>query len=257
MSALRLADDRMTISPDATDSPYGPPLQAEDASAPYVGITAQAAGYIACDVCGRAAKVAENEAKRVHCQRCGASLPQTGRRSLEAVWAWLIVGVIFYLPANLYPMLMTQQFGRKSGSTIVGGAFELMEHHAYGVAIIVLLASVAIPIAKFLIIARLSLAASGHWRMSPHRALHLYEAVEFVGRWSMIDVFVVAILAALVQMGFLASLTPGPAAAFFALSVAATMLSARAFDPRLIWDKIGISTETQPQTPNKMGPKVN
>lgn len=221
--------------------------------APYTGITALKAGFVSCDVCGRAAKADEAATGRVHCSRCGALVPTTGRRSLQAVWAWLIVGIIFYIPANLYPMLMTQQFGRTSGSTIVGGAFELIAHHSYGVAIIVLVASVAIPIAKFVIIARLALAATGQKQMSPHRALHLYEVVEFVGRWSMIDVFVVAILAALVQMGFLASLTPGPAAAFFALSVAATMLSARAFDPRLIWDKIGTSVAEQSTTHQKTG----
>ena len=225
--------------------------------APYAGVTAQQAGYVACDVCGRAAKVADLKPRRVRCSRCGANLSTSGRRSLEAVWAWLLVGVIFYIPANLYPMLMTQQFGKTSGSTIVGGVFELIDHHSYAVALIVFVASVVIPVAKFAIIARLALAATGHWPMPAHRALHVYEAVEFVGRWSMIDVFVVAILAALVQMGFLASLTPGPAAAFFALSVAATMLSARAFDPRLIWDKIGTSADRQPGAHNKTGHKAD
>ncbi|MGB0409987.1 MAG: paraquat-inducible protein A [Pikeienuella sp.] len=213
--------------------------------APYVGATALCVGYLSCTVCGRAAKIADAQAPHAKCSRCGAGLPKTGRRSLEAVWAWLLAGVIFYVPANAYPMLITAQFGRRSESTIVGGAFELIDHHAYFIALIVLFASVVIPIAKFVVIARLALAASGHKVMPPHRALHLYEAVEFIGRWSMIDVFVVAILAALVQMGFLGSLAPGSAAAFFALSVGATMLSARAFDPRLIWDRIEAAPEVR------------
>lgn len=231
-----------------TDLPVAdtPGLHADgpkDAPAPYVGVTALSAGYISCDVCGRAAKLSDASARRTACSRCGASLPTSGRRGLDAVWAWLMVGVIFYIPANAYPMLVTEQFGKRSESTIVGGAVELVNHHAYFIALIVLVASVVIPIAKFFVIARLAMAGSGHWPMPPHRALHLYEGVEFIGRWSMIDVFVVAILAALVQMGFLGSLTPGPAAAFFALSVGATMLSARAFDPRKIWDRIEITPE--------------
>lgn len=217
----------------------------KDAPAPSVGVSALSAGYIACDVCGRAAKLSHGAAKRAYCTRCGASLPTSGRRSLEAVWAWLVVGIIFYIPANAYPMLITSQFGKRNESTIIGGAIELLNHHAYFIALIVLFASVVIPIAKFLVIARLALAGTGYWPMPPHRALHVYEAVEFIGRWSMIDVFVVAILAALVQMGFLGSLAPGPAAAFFALSVGATMLSARAFDPRMIWDRIEITRKVR------------
>ncbi len=200
-------------------------------------LTAAAAGRLGCPVCGRAAAVASAGRR---CGRCGARLPATGRRPLGAVWAWLIAGVALYIPANLEPMLVTTTFGRDSASTIIGGALELFALGSYGVGVIVLVASVLIPVAKFLAIARLAAHASGRAPMRPHGALALYEVVEFIGRWSMIDVFVVAILAALVQMGFLASLTPGPAAAFFALSVAATMLSARAFDPRLIWDRAGV-----------------
>ncbi|MEL7463677.1 MAG: paraquat-inducible protein A [Pseudomonadota bacterium] len=195
--------------------------------------SARAVGYIGCDACGRAVR-----APRSRCPRCGARLAPDGRRSLDAVWAWLFVGIVFYIPANLYPMLYSTQLGRRSESTIIGGAFELIELGSIGVALIVLIASVAIPVAKFAAIIWLALATRRPAK-DPRRALHLYEVVEFIGRWSMIDVFVVAILAALVQIGFLASLSPGPAAAFFAISVAATMLSARAFDPRLIWDGVG------------------
>ncbi|MEL6793199.1 MAG: paraquat-inducible protein A [Pseudomonadota bacterium] len=194
--------------------------------------SARAVGYVGCDACGRAVPM-----PRAQCPRCGARLSPTGRRALDAVWAWLVVGIVFYVPANLYPMLYSTQLGRRSDSTIIGGAFELFELGSYGVAIIVLFASVAIPLAKFAAIIWLALLTRRAVK-DRHRALRLYEVVEFIGRWSMIDVFVVAILAALVQIGFLASLAPGPAAAFFAISVAATMLSARAFDPRLIWDGV-------------------
>jgi paraquat-inducible protein A len=147
--------------------------------------------------------------------------------------------MVLYLPANLYPMLVASQFGTKTASTIVGGAVDLIHHGSYSIAGIVLFASVVIPIAKFGAIIWLCLLTRRAGPISGHRALQLYEVVEFIGRWSMIDVFVVAILAALVQMGFLASLEPGPAAPFFALSVAFTMFAARSFDPRLIWDRLG------------------
>lgn len=197
-------------------------------------LTALRAHRIGCEICGVAHPVAAR-----HCTRCGARLPRAGRRPLALVWLWLGVGFLFYIPANLYPMLITTSLGRVLDSTIIGGVVELVQHGSWGVAGIVFFASVVIPIAKFLIIARLALMAGGGPALDAERAVTMYELVEFIGRWSMIDVFVVAILSALVQMGFLATLAPGSAAAFFALSVACTMFSARAFDPRLIWDRIG------------------
>ncbi|WP_340107165.1 paraquat-inducible protein A [Pikeienuella sp. HZG-20] len=197
-------------------------------------LTARGSRRVGCEICGLAAPAGAHV-----CRRCGAHLPRDGRRSLAAVWFWLIAGLALYIPANLHPMLISTYLGRVSGSTIVGGVVDLATHGAWGVAAIVFFASVVIPITKFLIIARLALMAGGGPALGAKRAIGLYEAVEFIGRWSMIDVFVVAILAALVQMGFLARLEPGPAAALFALSVACTMFSARAFDPRLIWDRIG------------------
>lgn len=194
--------------------------------------TAISARYIGCEICGRAAPFGQRA-----CWRCGAHLPRRGRRSLTAVWVWLGLGLTLYVPANLYPMLITTSFGKVSQNTIVGGAIDLAGHGSWGVAGIVFFASVVIPIAKFLAIGRLGLMVAGGPALAPHAALRLYEVVEFIGRWSMIDVFVVAILSALVRMGILANIAPGPAAALFALSVGATMLSARAFDQRLIWDR--------------------
>lgn len=204
-------------------------------AAPSSTRTALASGYVGCAICGHAAKLGDGGP----CRRCGAAMPTAGRRSLSAVWAWLAAGIILYIPANLYPMLISTRFGFDSPSTIVGGVIELAEYGSYFVAGVVFFASVVIPMAKFIAIGRLAYAVSAGRIDDPHRALKLYDVVEFIGRWSMIDVFVVAILSALVQIGFLAKLSPGPAVAYFALSVAFTMLSARAFDPRLIWDRIG------------------
>lgn len=191
-------------------------------------ITAREAGLIGCRICGRA-----NPALTTHCRLCGGKLdPEPG---LQQVWAWLIAGFVVYIPANLYPMLRTSTMGKTTDNTILGGAIELMHYGSYGVALVVFVASIVIPVAKFIIIGYLALAVQFRWPMKGRTRFHLFEVVEFVGRWSMIDVFVVAILSALVQFNLAATIAPGIAAASFALSVAFTMLSALSFDPRLIW----------------------
>jgi len=193
-------------------------------------LTATDAGLVGCTRCGRVWPT-----DTVHCGRCGSRLHAVGEDGLQKVWAWWAAGLIFYIPANLYPMLRTATLTGHQENTILGGAVELARHGNWGVAGIVFGASIVIPIGKFLAIAYLALAVGNTRRAGGHRHLRLFEVVEFIGRWSMIDVFVVAILSALVQLGFVASIHPGPAAAAFALSVAFTMLSAQSFDPRLIW----------------------
>lgn len=146
--------------------------------------------------------------------------------------------MILYIPANLYPMLDTSSLVLGSTrNTVVGGVIELVGHHDYGVAAIVFVASVVVPITKFIAIATLALTLGRATPRRRHRRHRLLTVVDFIGRWSMIDVFVVAILSSLVQLGSLAQIHPGPAAIFFALSVVFTMLAAQAFDPRLIWER--------------------
>ncbi|MCB1400372.1 MAG: paraquat-inducible protein A [Rhodobacteraceae bacterium] len=202
--------------------------------------TAHDCGLIGCTSCGRVWPQGT-----ARCARCGAPLSPVDSAGLQKVWAWLIAGIIFYIPANLYPMLRTSTITGSQENTILGGVVELVAHHNYGVAAIVFLASIMIPLAKFLAISYLALAVGHENRAGGHRHLWLYEVVEFIGRWSMIDVFVVAILSALVQLGFVASIHPGPAAVSFALSVAFTMLSAQSFDPRLIWRGPTVNKEPQ------------
>ncbi|MAU45761.1 MAG: paraquat-inducible protein A [Rhodobacteraceae bacterium] len=206
----------------------------EDAGAPAPILTAKAAGLVGCTQCGRVHRPGV-----ARCTRCGARLQSRDVTSLQRVWAWLFAGLVVYIPANIYPMLLTTILGKTSESTIFGGVVELMHHGSYGVAAIVFGASIVIPISKFIAIAYLALSVQHQVAMSAHRRHQLYEAVEFIGRWSMIDVFVVAILSSLVQLDFAASINPGIAAVSFALSVAFTMISAQSFDSRLIWDVDG------------------
>lgn len=194
-------------------------------------LTARAAGLIGCGICGNVSKPGPET-----CPRCGEPLHGRAPRSLERVLAWWLAGLIAYIPANLYPMLRTQFLGTTTDSTIVGGVVDLVHHGSYAVGGIVFFASVVIPVSKFLAIGYLAVSIGRHSHLSYHQRTMLYEVVEFVGRWSMVDVFVVAILAALVNLGFIMGFRPGIASVFFALSVAFTMVSALSLDPRLIWD---------------------
>jgi len=193
--------------------------------------TAREEGLVACRRCALVWPGGE-----ARCGRCGARLTSRSSNGLLAVWIWWLLGAMAYVPANLLPMLETRVLFRTSGDTIIGGAWKLANHGSVGVAAVILVASVLIPLTKFAAIAWLALAA-GRRVPSPAKWRHkVYHLVEFVGRWSMVDVFVVAVLASLVRFQVIATVVPGPAAAAFALSVIFTMLSARSFDSRLIWD---------------------
>ncbi len=194
--------------------------------------TAKEAGLVGCRMCGLAQEPAPK------CTRCGVRLSRFPDRSLQSVWAFLIAGMIAYIPANIYPMLLTRTLLKEEKSTIIGGAVDLIDHGSYVIALIILLASVAIPLGKFAAVAALALSVGRKPRFDAHTRLRLYEVVEFIGRWSMIDVFVVAILAALVQLNSLAAIEPGLAALAFAASVIFTMLAAQSFDPRMIWESV-------------------
>ena len=194
-------------------------------------LTARGEGLVACRRCARVWPMGTEI-----CGRCGTPLYSRDTKSLQKVWAWWMAGILCYIPANLYPMLRTRTLFTTQEDTIIGGAIELLLHGAPWVALVILVASVAIPIGKFLAIAYLALSVGRATPMTAERRQALYEIVEYIGRWSMIDVFVVAILASLVQLNILASITPGPAALAFALSVIFTMFSAQSFDSRLIWD---------------------
>lgn len=193
--------------------------------------TAKSKGLVGCMRC---AQVWPEQAER--CGRCGARLASRRDKSLIWVWVWWALGAVAYVPAMALPMLETRMLLSKTEDTILGGAMQLAQHGAWGVAAIVIVASVLIPVAKFAAIA--TLARSVH-RQKPlragwqHRILHI---VEFIGRWSMVDVFVVAVLSSLVQFSIIATVKPGPAALAFAVSVVCTMFSAQSLDARLIWD---------------------
>jgi paraquat-inducible protein A len=168
------------------------------------------------------------------CRRCGSSICHHRRFSTERSWAFLITAMVAYIPANLYPMLVTSAFGVKDESTILGGVVMLWEHGSYPIAAIIFFASIVIPVTKFLILLYLLISVKypigKDSKVDKHK---LYYMTEVVGPWSMIDVFVVAILAALIHLTSIEVLA-GTAATAFAISVFFTLLAAHAFDETLI-----------------------
>ena len=199
-----------------------------------LGITAQQAGLARCDHCGALHRLPGTE----NCRLCGARVLSRKHNSLQRTWAFLIVGLMAYIPANLYPIMLTKSFSGNTSDTILSGVVTLAQSGSVFVAIIIFVASVVIPVAKFVIIAGLALSLHFQWAMSEHTRHILHTITEFIGRWSMIDVFVVAVLAALIQLGAILTIEPGAGINAFALSVVFTMFSATSLDPRLIWDGV-------------------
>lgn len=194
-------------------------------------LTARAAGLVGCLHCGRVWP-----AGTPTCGICGSPLSSRYPNSLQNVWAWWLAGLMAYIPANLYPMMITGALSKRTPSTIFGGVVELIHYNDYFVASVVFIASILIPSSKFLAIAFVAISIRRPRRADGHLLHKIYEVVEFIGRWSMIDVFVVAILSALVHLGSVADIYPGIAAVCFGTSVICTMISALSLDPRLIWD---------------------
>lgn len=186
----------------------------------------------ACACC--TAIVAADEEK---CPRCHAKGHVRRPNSLQWTLALLITSILLYLPANILPIMITDLLGDKMPSTILAGVILLWSEGSYPVAMVIFIASIMVPTLKMIAIGWLCLDAKGYGRRDSERMHKIYEVVEFVGRWSMIDVFVIAVLSALVRMGALMNIYPAIGALMFALVVIVTMFAAMMFDPRLSWDR--------------------
>ena len=194
--------------------------------------TAAAEGLASCHLCGKVSPV-----ELGHCPRCHSRLNLRKPHSLERTWCYLIAAAAFYLPANLLPMMNISGIAGNSSDTIMSGVINFWKKGDYLVAAIIFAASIMIPILKMIALVWLCLAAGGLTTASPKNLARLYHVTELVGRWSMVDVFVVAVLVSLVQLGIISTVTPGPAILSFASVVVLTMFAAMSFDPRLLWDR--------------------
>jgi len=171
-----------------------------------------------------------------YCARCGEKLELRRHASIQITWALVIAAAICYIPANALPVLNTTTFGTSEGDTILGGVAFLYTSGSWPLALVVLIASVMIPLGKLVALIYLLVTVQRGSVASNRERTRLYRMVEFIGRWSMLDVFVDAFTVAMVQLQPLMSVAPGPGVLFFAACVVLTMLAAEAFDPRLIWD---------------------
>ncbi|MFZ3389190.1 MULTISPECIES: membrane integrity-associated transporter subunit PqiA [Buttiauxella] len=205
-----------------------------------VGVSGLRQGLRSCSCC--TAIVPEDQEI---CPRCETKGYVRRRHSLQWTLALLLTSIMLYLPANILPIMITEVLGSKIPSTIIAGVILLWSEGSYPVAGVIFIASILVPTLKMLAIAWLCWDAKGHGRRDSERMHLIYEVVEFVGRWSMIDVFVIAVLSALVRMGGLMSIYPAIGAVMFALVVILTMFAAMTFDPRLSWDRAPDSTHEE------------
>ncbi len=194
--------------------------------------TAAAEGLATCHTCYKLAPASLHD-----CPRCGSGLHLRSADSLQRTLALLITAVVLYIPANVLPIMTTTQLGTPEPSTILGGVVLLIHHESYPIAAVIFIASVLVPTGKMIAILWLCWSVRRGQKTSQEQRTRMYRLTEFVGKWSMTDVFVVAILVALIQLGGLLTIEAGSAAIAFGGVVILTMLSAEAFDPRLIWDQ--------------------
>lgn len=228
----------------------------------YGAVTARRAGLYACSSCGLLSARPEargaddatpavaaleespprsellDEPGAPECPRCGEALRIRKPASLARTWAYLISALILYIPANVFPITDTRTLFEEQTDTIYSGVVYLWKAGSWPLALLVFFASIVVPLAKLIVLAGLALSVQGRTLRKPAQRTRLYRIVEFIGRWSMLDIYAVAILTALVQLKSLAEVTAGPGVLAFGAVCVLTILASQAFDPRLIWDAI-------------------
>ncbi|WP_348750187.1 paraquat-inducible protein A [Pseudomonas rhodesiae] len=193
------------------------------------------AGILICTECHELNKQEPDIDEQV-CSRCGALVHARRPDSLTRTWALLITAALLYIPANMLPIMTVNSLGQGDPSTIMAGVIQLVQHGMYPIAAVVFIASILVPTFKLVGIGLLLFSVQRHQPLSAQQRIVMYRFIEFIGRWSMLDIFVIAILVAVVNFGRLASVEANLGAAAFASVVILTMLAAVTFDPRLIWD---------------------
>lgn len=201
-------------------------------------------GRAQCHICNLVMTI-PNQANdlRLGCSRCGSVVHRRKPNSLSRTWALLVAASICYVPANVYPIMAVTSFGKTQADTILSGVIYLFVHGMWPLALIVFVASVVVPVLKLIGLTALVISVQRKSQWRPRERARLYRIVEVVGRWSMVDVYVVTILVALVHLGSLASVEAEIGSFFFGAVVVLTLLASQSFDPRLIWDPIPMSME--------------
>ncbi len=200
-----------------------------------LAVSAASRGLIGCEACHLLVRPA-HAAEPGHCARCGAELEFRRAGSVQMAWALVLAAAICYIPANLLPVMVSNTFASVEDDTILSGVIYLYSSGSWPLAIIVLIASVMVPIGKLLALAWVLISIQRGRVAGQHERMRLYRIVRIIGKWSMLDIFVVTFTVALVQLPPLMSVAPGQGVLFFAAVVVLTMIAAESLDPRLIWD---------------------
>jgi paraquat-inducible protein A len=198
-------------------------------------ISARESGMAGCHTCGKAVHVGKHA--HVECPRCGADVHYRKQDSINRAWALLIAAMIMYVPANTEPMMRTTSLGNTSADTILEGVIYFLTHGDWPLAVVIFAASVMLPLLKMVAIAYILISVQRGSASKKSEKTNLYKLAEILGKWSMLDIFVVGLMAGLVQLGALTTIAPGPACIAFASVVILTMFAEMAFDPKLIWDQ--------------------
>jgi paraquat-inducible protein A len=200
-------------------------------------ITAAAHGLALCEECGLLTRQPAGGGKH-SCPRCNAPLHLRKPASLSRTWAYLVAAMVLYIPANVLPVMDTSSLFGTQKDTIMSGVVYLWVSGSWPLAVLVFIASIVVPMLKIIGIAYLALSTQLRSQWLPGQRTSVYRVIELIGRWSMLDIYVITMLVALVQFQALATITAGPASIAFGAVVVLTLLAAMAFDPRLIWDAL-------------------
>lgn len=230
--ALRYEPRALWTLGDSVDPPATGPAGDRAGGEP---VEPAAGAPVACHACGL---LNPGRCEGRHCRRCGATLHRRIPNSITWTWALLAAAALLYVPANILPVMYTESIGGSGGDTIMSGVVLFWNTGSPGLAIVIFVASVLVPVSKLLALALLAGTAQWGSRWAPAGRTRLYRVVEFIGRWSMLDIFVVTLTVALVRFQALAVITAGPGALAFGCVVILTMIASSRFDPRLIWDPL-------------------
>ena len=202
-----------------------------------MSITALEQGFARCKNCRKLSKIPQmNDDEKAFCSRCQTKLELRLPNSINNTWALIITSFILLIPANIYPVMTIIDLGIATPDTIMSGIIQLWVDGLQPIATIVFFASILVPFFKLISLTIILLIIQNKWAVNPAQCTTLYRFITLIGRWSMIDLFVLAILVTLVDLGRIALVIPGPAATAFATVVVLTIVAAKTFDPRIIWD---------------------
>lgn len=194
------------------------------------------ARFTACHACNLVLFAPAERGNR--CPRCGSHLHRRKPNSVQRTWALVLAATVLYLPANIYPVMTVISFGHGEPDTILSGVKALVEANMWPLAILVFFASITVPVLKIVGLSYLLVSVQRRSAWRPRDRTRLFRMIEAVGRWSMIDIFMISILIALVKLGAIATIEPGVGATSFAAVVIITMIASMTFEPRLIWDRM-------------------